>query len=98
MARQIKAYGCDYKCGKQAILSEKAMIKHELTCFHNPERKACITCAHLESYVDSNGMEDEPNCLETWRHAECLIDCADISEKLTHNCEYHQPKEITTNE
>ena len=92
MAKLIKAYSCDFKCGRTVLTSKKAMEGHEAKCFHNPKRRACITCAHFESYLDSNGMEDDPAFLQTWRHTECNAEI-DISEKLRHDCDLWQPAE-----
>lgn len=87
MARKITAYACDFKCGRRASTSKKGVELHEKTCFNNPIRRACITCANFESYQDSNGMEHEPQNLDTWRHTACLAsDNIDISEKLNHDC------------
>ena len=93
MARQIKAYGCDFKCGTKVLMSKKAMEAHEVICFYNPERKACVSCANFETFEDSNGMEHEPQNLQTWRHTECLAsEDFDISEKLRHDCESYVNK------
>lgn len=87
MARPVKAYGCDFKCGTKVLLSKKSMLAHESRCFHNPERRACISCKNFESFQDSNGMEHEPSNLHIWWHTECLAsEHIDISEKLRHDC------------
>jgi len=93
MPRTITAYACDYKCGGKVQTSRKRMVQHEELCFHNPARRACISCRYFESYDDSNGMEHEPQNLHTWRHTECLAsEDIDISEKLTHNCDLYVQK------
>ncbi len=69
------------------------MEEHEKRCFHNPAKKACITCANFESYEDNNGMRHEPQNLHTWRHTECLAsDEIDISEKLRSDCRHYVRK------
>jgi len=97
MARQIKAYGCDFKCGTKVLMSKKAMEAHEVICFYNPERKACVSCDNFESFNDSNGMEHDRRFLETWRQNQCLaIEDIDLNEKLRHDCESYVNKiEIT---
>jgi hypothetical protein len=89
MARQVKAYACDYKCGRGVILSKKNMESHESRCFHNPDKRACATCAYFEKGSDNNGMEGRYR--EEWSYMHCgAID--EGLEKLTSNCELHKLK------
>jgi hypothetical protein len=93
MARQITAYGCDFKCGRNSLTSKPAMERHEKNCFRNPAKNACMSCAHFNSYMDSNGMELEPQNLHTFRVNECYQEL-DIQDKLKFNCEKHKVKLI----
>lgn len=87
MPREVKAYGCEYKCGKKVVLSKKSMIDHETRCFHNPEKKACVTCAHFERELDDNGAEDAYK--QSW--VNLLCNAKEISlDKLQNNCEMHK--------
>jgi len=43
--KEIKAYQCDYGCGKY-LKTKPAMKRHEDCCFWNPERKACDSCGN----------------------------------------------------
>jgi len=87
MARQVKAFACEYGCARRLLGSKKRMEAHEAKCFFNPQTQSCATCSHYESYLDSNGMESEPSFLQRWIHKECKADeNIDLSEKLKTNC------------
>ena len=90
MPRQVKAYGCEYKCGQKVVLSKESMISHESRCFRNPEKKACATCKHFEKEHDSNGMEGT-GYLDEWVDLICHAkdECMD---KLQNNCDLHELK------
>jgi len=45
MPRPLKTWGCDFRCGYVNSKLPK-IVKHERTCFENPERRACRTCKH----------------------------------------------------
>ncbi len=87
MARTVKAYGCEYKCGKKVVLSKKSMIDHESRCFHNPEKKACVTCVHFEREQDDNGMEDAYK--HSWFNLLCNAKEENL-DRLQNNCELHK--------
>jgi hypothetical protein len=90
MARKITAYACDYRCGRNSLTSKKRMEDHESRCFHNPDKRACITCKHFERQFDSNGMEGT-QYLEEWVELIChaTYECMD---KLKNNCQLHEAK------
>jgi len=92
MPRQVKAYGCDFKCGQKVVLSKASMISHESRCFYNPTKKACATCKHFERFDDSNGMEGTP-----YNHEWTTLFCNapknfDELDKMQNNCEFHELK------
>ncbi len=89
MPRQVKAYGCEYKCGKKVVLSKKSMADHESRCFHNPEKKACVTCEHFEQERDDNGA-DGPY-FNSWVNLFCHAKDETLI-KLQNNCELYEPK------
>ncbi len=68
--KTIKYYYAD--CGKR-YTSKKKCLGHELVCrcWKNPKFKTCITCKYGKNIKDSNGMEHEPQFLQTWRIWEC---------------------------
>ena len=90
MPREVKAYGCEYKCGKKVVLSKKSMIDHESRCFHNPEKRACVTCVHFDREKDGNGMEGTSQN-EEWVNLVCHA-TDDYLAKLQNNCKLHEPK------
>jgi hypothetical protein len=45
MPRQIKAWSCEFGCGRIRV-SRESIEKHEPTCFLNPARRSCKTCKH----------------------------------------------------
>lgn len=45
MPTEVKAYSCDFGCGKRVLKSKHGMKQHEKVCFKNPANRACQTCA-----------------------------------------------------
>ena len=87
MARKITAYACEHGCGRKVLTSKQAMEKHEKKCFYNTYRKACVTCNHFESYIESNGMEHEPQYLHEFIIRICHADeDINLDEKLRFDC------------
>ena len=84
MPREVKAYGCEYKCGKKVVLSKKSMTDHESRCFHNPEKKACVTCFYFEKEADGDHTQD-------WVNLICKAKDEQLN-KLQNNCELYEPK------
>jgi hypothetical protein len=89
MPREVKAYGCEFKCGKKVVLSKKSMIDHESRCFHNPEKKACVTCIYFEREHDDNGVEGA--YYNAWINLMCNAK-DECMTKLQNNCELHKSK------
>lgn len=46
MPIQVLAYACKFKCKRRVQVSRAAVELHEATCFQNPARRACQTCAN----------------------------------------------------
>ena len=92
MPREVKAYGCEFKCGRKVVLSKASMTDHESRCFHNPEKKACATCVYFEKFNDGNGMEGTPYN-ETWKTMFCNSpENFDELGKMHNNCQFHKAK------
>ena len=89
MPREVKAYGCDYKCGRKVVLSKKSMTDHESRCFYNQAKKACVTCFYFEQELDDNGAEGEYN--HSWVNLICHANDEHM-DKLQYNCELHAIK------
>lgn len=54
MPIEIIKYTCQYKCGKKAVSKKETMLKHESTCWYNPDLKTCKTCKNERYLFDSN--------------------------------------------
>lgn len=67
---EIKGYKTD--CGKKYFNRQSAK-KHEATCkcWSNPALRTCLSCKFGDYITDSNGMEDEPQYLHTWKQWDC---------------------------
>lgn len=55
--REITAYQCDY-CNKHGK-SKSHVKRHENRCFHNPVKRACVTCANKEQ-AEYRKISDAP--------------------------------------
>jgi len=56
MPVKVTKYRCGFKCGKMAMGSESAALKHESMCYKNPENKTCATCTNAIYEQDSDGF------------------------------------------
>lgn len=67
---ETKAYKCE--CGKK-YHTKRAAYLHEKVCkcWTNPIHRTCKTCKFGKQEYDSNGMEDEPNLLHSWKQWVC---------------------------
>jgi len=68
--RRVTRYIAD--CGK-GFWDKKSCVRHEenCKCWTNPAFRTCKTCKFASVYQDSNGMEDNLQCLQTWTVIEC---------------------------
>lgn len=57
MPIEVKAYKCSHGCTRRILQDRSAMVRHEKTCFLNPETKSCRTCAndHHHFYTKEDG-------------------------------------------
>lgn len=86
MPLQYKSYGCQFKCGRNHSEKLQAIIKHEATCYKNPEFKTCLTCAYQEAYWDGCDHPERPGCpSERWFVRMCDLPEGDdlIESKLS---------------
>lgn len=60
----VTKYRCQFKCGRQAKDSKKAVEEHEAKCWHNPAMQTCKTCKFEHYYTDSDGFQ-------TWKQRDC---------------------------
>ena len=68
--KRVTRYIAD--CGK-GYWTKKSCLQHEQNCkcWTNPKFKTCKTCKFAKVTHDSNGMEHEPQHLQTWVQIEC---------------------------
>lgn len=57
MTTRVDAFVCDFCVRKKRFASKVGAARHEKQCFHNPSRRACVTCRHLtiERYNHEDG-------------------------------------------
>jgi hypothetical protein len=69
-ARKVTRYYSD--CGRGFWKKQQAINHDEnCKCWKNPKLRSCISCKHKSFIVDSNGMENEPQFLQTWNANSC---------------------------
>ncbi|AUR82891.1 hypothetical protein NVP1029O_58 [Vibrio phage 1.029.O._10N.261.55.A7] len=91
MPKLVNRYACDFNCGRRAVVSKKAMEKHESICWNNPKVKSCKTCKYYSKEEDGNGMDGTPYN-ETWTTELC--DAIEESiDKIVVNCSMHELKD-----
>lgn len=85
-------------CGRGFWKKQQA-VTHDIncTCWKNPKFKTCISCIHKSFVKDSNGMEHEPQFLETWDSNNCIHSesGSPVHEKFDHirrNCNFYECK------
>lgn len=83
MPRPIKAYACEYRCGHNVLTKRLAMVKHELRCFRNPDRRSCVTCVH-----DGEDSAGDGRDWHGWRT--CEIDARPEGKECIVECEHHK--------
>ena len=89
MPREVKAYACEFKCGRRTVMSKKSMVDHESRCFHNPEKRACASCKHFEKEHDDNGVEG--SFYNSWVNLLCHAN-EDYLFKMQNNCDLYEQK------
>jgi hypothetical protein len=59
-------------CGR-GFWRKATAIAHDnnCKCWKNPKIKSCLTCKFKNFVTDSNGMEHEPQYLQTWSENAC---------------------------
>lgn len=69
-SRRITRYYAD--CGR-GFWKKSDCERHEVKCkcWSNPKFKTCNTCIFSEKIHDSNGMESDPQYLQTWIELKC---------------------------
>lgn len=81
----IKVNAYITECGKK-YWSHSGAKKHEgiCKCWSNPKLKTCMTCEYGKWERNSNGMEHEPQFLQTWMQWDCRNGEMNFEEDYTH--------------
>ncbi|STZ28381.1 Uncharacterised protein [Myroides odoratus] len=88
-------------CGRGFWKKHQAMTHDEnCKCWKNPKFKTCLTCVNQCIVNDSNGMEDEPQFLETWKTNNCEHSGLGVPahkdfDFIRKNCSKHELKKET---
>jgi len=70
IAKKVIRYYSD--CGRGFWKKQQAITHDEnCKCWKNKKFKTCLTCKFENIIRDSNGMDDEPQFLQTWLQNEC---------------------------
>lgn len=73
MPIEHKTFGCAFKCGRRYTTSEHSVIKHEKTCWKNPELKTCLSCSNQVSRKHFETHHELPGSpVEEWHERGCL--------------------------
>ena len=85
-------------CGRGYWNKKSAIIHDEnCKCWKNPKFKGCLSCKHKNIINDSNGMENEPQYLQTWdsnqcKHSEFGVPAHKDFEHIRIYCPFYEPK------
>lgn len=96
IAKKVTRYYSD--CGRGFWKKQQAITHDEnCKCWKNPKFKTCISCVHKCMRTDSNGMEQEPQYLQTWEYNDCKHSDKGVSvhkdfEHIRKNCPLHELK------
>ena len=100
MAIEIKAYECEHGC-KKILRTKQGMKKHEMKCWLNPERKACLSCINMvkvsETVYNPHHGGDPGSTDYEWETYWCDAQERDLSDgsgmwDLRHDCEDWEAK------
>lgn len=96
ITKRVTRYYAD--CGRGFWKKSQALTHDKnCKCWKNPKFKTCISCKFKDMSVDSNGMESEPQFLQTWEHNGCKhadkgIPVHKDYEHIRKNCPSHELK------
>ena len=96
MAREVKAFACEFGCRRNVTVSRKRMTDHEARCFYNPAQKACATCKHLITEWDEQYMGHhfgEAVYGNSYKTHYCEEEI-DITERLASNCAQWEQRKV----
>ena len=84
------------ECGRGFWKKQQA-INHDkyCRCWKNPKFKSCLSCKHKNIIKDSNGMENEPQFLQTWddnkcNHSDSGVPAHKDFEHIRKDCQFYE--------
>jgi hypothetical protein len=86
-------------CGRGFWKKQQAITHDEnCKCWKNPKFKCCLSCRFKNIIKDSNGMEHEPQFLQTWdmnycNHSESGIAAHQNFEHIRKYCQFYESAE-----
>ena len=95
IAKKVIRYYAD--CGRGFWKKQKALTHDKnCQCWVNEKHRTCLTCKHKNFAIDSNGMEHDPQYLQTWVSNECCnqngIPAHENAQHIIKNCLSWEPK------
>ncbi len=82
---EIKAYQCSF-CGYYKK-TKQSVLRHEVTCYHDPENRACASCN--ENIFSEEYYETEKECTNNYcNKREVFL----IKRELRYGCPIWEPK------
>lgn len=91
MPKIVKAYSCEFSCGRRVTTKRKSMVWHESKCKFNPQLRACPTCTY-ERYTDGDKNQHYENQTGEFVGWYCEIDKLPENRMLKINCEFWEKK------
>lgn len=89
MSILVRAYSCQFKCGRRVTTKRKSMDAHESRCFHNPTNRACQSCGNFQEEYDTIYVPHFTTEVGDLDYDVKVHYCAadiDIKEALQNNC------------
>lgn len=96
IAKKVTRYYSD--CGRGFWKKQQAITHDEnCKCWKNPKFKTCISCVNKNIKTDSNGMENEPQHLQTWEYNACDHSKSGVPvhkdfKHIRKNCNFYKQK------
>lgn len=93
--KKVTRYYSD--CGRGFWKKQQALTHDEnCKCWKNPKLKSCLSCKHKSFIKDSNGMEHEPQYLQTWdentcKHSGYGVPVHEDFEHIKKYCPFYEP-------
>lgn len=87
-------------CGRGFWKKQQAITHDEnCKCWVNQKFQCCLSCKHKNIVNDSNGMENEPQFLQTWdtnncKHSDSGVPVHDKYDHIRKYCPFYEPNKV----